>query len=212
MGINILFQETQEFRAHLLQDDRLSQYLGFLKNHHRETYLHTLRVCSLSIDLGLENNLDTPTLINLGHASLLHDIGKVLIPKDLLTKTTGLDSMEQQIMREHVRLGFRLLDEFKPDIVKQIVVGHHEFNRVPYPRNGYDRRQAARQSKPRRKINPTINRTVQILAIADMFDAMVEPRAYKSGFTREKTEAALRHEFTGDADLIDQVLRRLKEV
>jgi HD-GYP domain-containing protein (c-di-GMP phosphodiesterase class II) len=209
--INIAFPQTKELRAHLLQDDRLGQYLDFLANHHRETYLHTLRVCSLSLDLGLENNLDTPTLMNLGHASLLHDIGKALIPKDLLAKTTGLDSLEQQIMREHVRLGFHLLDEFKPDIVKQIVAGHHEFSRFPYPRSGSERRQAPRASEPRRNRNPTIDRAVQILAIADMSDALVQPRAYKNAFTKERTETTLRREFTGDPDLIDQVLRRLNE-
>lgn len=212
MRINLVFAQTREFRAHLLQDERLGQYLDFLTNHHRETYLHTLRVCSLSIDLGLENNLDSPTLMNLGYASLLHDIGKALIPKDLLAKTTGLDSMEQQIMREHVRLSFRVLEEFKPDVVKQIVVGHHEFNRKPYPRNGADRRQGYRASSPRRSYDPAIDRTIQILAITDMFDAMVQPRAYKTAFTKVETEMALRHEFTGDRNLIDQVLRRLQEI
>ncbi len=209
MRIKVVFQETIGLRTQLLQDDRLNQYLEFLTHHHPETYFHTLRVCLLSLDLGLENTLDFPALLNLGYASLLHDIGKALIPKDLLSKTSDLDALEQQIMREHVRLGFRLLDDFKPDIVKQIVVRHHEFNRKPYPRNGSDQRQPPAASNLRRDLDSTINRMVQILAIADMFDALIQPRSYKNAFTKEKTELALRHEFTGDPDLIVQVLNRL---
>lgn len=212
MKINIVYHQTQELCTRLLQDNRLAQYLNYLKNHHQETYLHTLRVCSLSLDLGFENGMDSATLIGLGYASLLHDIGKALIPRDILVKTTGLNTLEQEIMREHVRLGFRILDEFKPEIVKEIVVSHHEFGKIPYPRNGYDRRNASREFDQRRKPDPALSCAVQILAIADMFDALVQPRAYKDAFTKEQTEAVLRQEFSGDAGLISQILCRLTEI
>lgn len=150
-------------------------YLNLLANHHQETYFHTLRVCSLSLDLGLENGLQPPLIDYLGYASLLHDIGKTLVPRNLLTKSTGLNSLEQQMMREHVRLGFRVLEKFEPAIVKEIVVGHHEFSNAPYPRNGYDRRKTTRYPNRRKRHQASVDRAIQILAVADMFDALVQP-------------------------------------
>ena len=155
----------------------MGTYLSVLAHHHQDTYLHTLRVSALCIDIGLENELDPPLLMHLGYAGLLHDIGKALVPKELLTKTTQLSSLEQHMMREHVRLGFRILEEFKPEIVKEIVVGHHEFSNSPYPRDGFDRRFALRRSNQRRDQHENIGQAVQILVVADIFDALIQPRA-----------------------------------
>jgi len=148
-------------------------------------------------------------LRSLGYAGLLHDIGKTKIPRNILSIPTGLDPQKNKVMQEHVRLGFMVLEDLEDGIVKEIVVAHHEFTTTPYPRNGMDRRQRVRPSGERRKTNTRIRNMAQIIAIADIVDALTHKRSYKDAFTKKETEEILRRDFTGDPKFIDQVLRRL---
>ena len=130
------------------------------------------------------------------------------LPADILSKTTGLNSSARASLNEHVRLGFLALESFEPEIVKQIVVAHHEFQKLPYPRNGIDRRKAERSTPGRRSNRSQVAALAQIVAAADMFDALTSRRSYKEALNKSDTEMILREQFTGDALYIDQVLRR----
>jgi putative nucleotidyltransferase with HDIG domain len=208
MQPKIFYPESAVLVSQLVQEGKVRTLLGKVKSDQRSIYEHSLRVAILSLDLGFENHLDQPDLNHLGYAGLLHDIGKASLPADILSKRTALNSTDRDLLNEHARLGFLALESFEPEIVKQIVVAHHEYQKIPYPRSGIDRRKAGRGSPGRRSNQSQAGALAQILAAADMFDALTSQRSYKEALSKSDTETILREQFTGDALYIDQVLRR----
>lgn len=207
---------THKLLDDLVTDPPINTLLTQLRNYHEETYAHSCRVCLLSLDLGIQHHLSPSDLWYLGRASLLHDIGKLKIPYDLLTKPTALTPQEVNVMRQHVRLGFWTIQAMECelpayDIVKRVAVAHHEFTTTPYPRSGKDRRIQRRLPQDRRTIEQNVHYLSQILAIADMTDALCNARAYKRTFATDEIERILRHEFQGDPHLIDHALWRLAD-
>jgi len=208
MKSKIFYPESTVLVSKLVKEGKVRTLLEKLKSDRRSIYEHSLRVAVLSLDLGFENRFDQPDLNYLGYAGLLHDIGKVSLPADILSKRTVLNSTDRASLNEHARLGFLALESFEPEIVKQIVVAHHEFQKIPYPRNGIDRRKAGRGTPGRRSNQSQAGVLAQILAAADMFDALTSQRSYKEVLSKSDTETILRNQFTGVALYIDQVLRR----
>ena len=208
MQPKILYPESAVLVSQLVQEGKVRTLLEKFKSDQRSIYEHSLRVAELSLDLGFENQLDQPDLYYLGYAGLLHDIGKASLPADLLSKRTVLNSTDRTSLNEHVRLGYLALESFEPDIVKQIVVAHHEYQNKPYPRNGIDRRKAERSTPGRRSNRSQVAELAQIVAAADMFDALTSQRSYKEALKKSEAETILREQFTGDTLYIDQVLRR----
>ena len=205
-----LYPQSQALFDTLANEPALGEYLGALENMDIEIYRHSQRVCLLSLDLGIENGIGAPEINHLGIASLLHDIGKTRLPRDLLSKAESLDHDEFRLVRGHVRLGFIALAEMQPDTIKEVVVAHHEFSNHPYPRDGRDRRLGMRTSADRRQGKPEVRRMTEIVAAADMADALASKRAYKEVYTKQAIAAILRSEFRGDVWLVEQVLRRQK--
>jgi HD-GYP domain-containing protein (c-di-GMP phosphodiesterase class II) len=208
MQPKILYPESAVLVSKLVQEDKVRTMLDKFISDQRSIYEHSLRVAILSLDMGFENQLDQPDLSYLGYAGLLHDNGKASLPADILSKRKSLNSTDRALLNEHARLGFLALESFEPEIVKQIVVAHHEYQNKPYPRNGIDRRKTGRGGPDRRSNRSQVGALAQILAVADMFDALTSQRSYKEALSKSDTETLLREQFTGDALYIDQVLRR----
>lgn len=205
-----LYPQSRTLFDTLAREPALGDYLGALESMDHDIFSHSQRVCLLSLDLGIENGLGAPEINHLGIASLLHDIGKTRLPRDLLSKAESLDHDEFRLVRGHVRLGFIALAEMQPDTIKEVVVAHHEFSNHPYPRDGRDRRLGMRTSADRRQGKPEVRRMTEIVAAADMADALASKRAYKEVYTKQAIAAILRSEFRGDVWLVEQVLRRQK--
>lgn len=96
--------------------------------------------------------------------ALLHDIGKVFIPKEILDKPGVLTSDEMDIVRKHTEYGYEFIKDFcLSDIVKDIVLSHHE-NEVGtgYPNHA-----------------TLMFKETQIVSIADKYEAMLNKRPYK---------------------------------
>jgi HD-GYP domain-containing protein (c-di-GMP phosphodiesterase class II) len=203
-----LYPQSRSLFETLSRDPALGEYLHALEYMDHEIYLHSERVCLLSLDLGMENGVGEPEIRHLGSASLLHDIGKTRLPRDLLTKAESLDREEFRLVRGHVRLGFIALADMQPETIKEVVVAHHEFSDHPYPRSGQVRGQLVRTSADRRRSKPAVRRLTEIVAVADMADALASKRAYKEVYSKESISRILRSEFRGDALLVEQVLRR----
>ncbi len=184
--------------------------LADLQLHHSDTYEHSLRVALLSVDLGYENGLEGADLRTLGLAGLLHDMGKREIDEAILTGTSPLSEDERSAMDEHPRRGARLLEEDLYTKVRQIVVGHHEYHTSAFPRQGSDRRAVDRVvDNDRREKDETIEMLTQIVAVADMCDALASTRSYKESFAKTEIGAALYEQYTGDPVYVGQVLRRV---
>ena len=173
----------------------IKRCLRELKRHHPDTYFHSLRVAKLSIDIAIENRLPLSAIKMIGKAALLHDYGKHRIPQEILSKASRLTEKEIEIMKEHPRIGMMELRKYISKQVGEIIVCHHEFKASPYPRH--------RQSGCH---DTLIN---QIVAAADMYDALSFPRAYKKAYPAAKVKNIMTEEFTGRASLIEQLSKRL---
>ena len=133
---------------------------------------HTAAVSGLALAIATELNLgaDERRCVELG--ALLHDVGKLSIPDRVLTKPGPLNELEWAAMRRHAALGERLLEHIldQPDVLA-IVRSHHE----RWDGDGY----------PDGKRGKGIPLAARIVAVADAFQAMIEPRPYRSPRTRE---------------------------
>ena len=148
-------------------------------------------------------------------ASILHDIGKLMIPKDILTKPNNLTDEETVIIKTHAKLGGEVLknanitfkENFNKDsylkIASDIAMYHHE----KWDGTGY----------PEGLRGKNIPKSARIVTIADVYDALRSKRVYKDGFTHEKAVEIIMNESekSFDPDLIDiflSVNQQFKEV
>ena len=204
-----VYPKSKELLGALLKEGAISKYLSLLREHHLETYQHSIRVGLLCLDMGLELNLTPVELRLLGHSGVLHDIGKRRIPKRVLSKSAPLNPTEKEVMRGHPRLSFLELDNTEYEIVRAVVVTHHEFKVNPYPRGGADRRKGRHKRAERRSRSDFVEALGQIVAVADIFDALASRRAYKPPLPKEEIGEVLREQFTGDEHLVKMILRRV---
>jgi putative nucleotidyltransferase with HDIG domain len=132
---------------------------------------HTAAVSSLALAIATELKLsaDEQRCVELG--ALLHDVGKLSIPDRVLTKPGPLNELEWTAMRRHAALGERLLAHILDQAdVLAIVRSHHE----RWDGAGY----------PDGKRGEDIPLSARIVAVADAFQAMIEPRPYRKPRTR----------------------------
>lgn len=192
---NLIFQE-------LIKNEGVRIHLGNLEEHHKETYDHSLRVGMLGIELGKENGCTKFEIRTLGYAGLLHDLGKIAVDSDVLSKKGKLSEKERKDIKKHSRLGFLVLQEPEYAIIKKIIVGHHEYQEGSYPRRGHRVYLREYSSSDKR-----IDTLTQIIAVADMYDALSNKRSYRGAFPKDKVEKILRRQFTGDVKFLNQVLK-----
>lgn len=196
----------QKTFAALLQEEAVDRYLASLKDHHLETYQHSLRVGKLCLAVGEALELSTDELRLLGLSGLLHDIGKRKIPETILSKKSGLNAQEKEIMDGHPRLSFTELSGTENEIVRRAVVTHHEYKLDPYPRKGRERRIGGRAGG-RRTPSELADVFGQIVSVADIYDALASRRSYKPPLPEDLIENELRKHFTGDKKYLDLILQ-----
>lgn len=131
-----------------------------IRSRDNQMFAHLVNVCVLSVVLGKAMLLDKEKLENLAIGALLHDIGKMQLDPQLITKTEKLTSQEMEQMKKHAFLGFEDLRKRKEFslVVAHIAFQHHEnVNGTGYPR----------QLK-----EGEIHPLAQIVAITDLFDKL----------------------------------------
>jgi len=127
---------------------------------------HSERSTKLAIKIGKAMGLVQEDLDDLRRAGLLHDIGKLGIPAEILDKTGHLTTEELELMRKHTRLGARILEPIAAySNIIPIVLQHHEF----YDGTGY----------PNGLIGESINLGARIFIVADTYDALISDRPYR---------------------------------
>jgi HD-GYP domain-containing protein (c-di-GMP phosphodiesterase class II) len=148
--------------------DGLLEILGGLGLKRVETLQHALRVSGISLVIGERVGLGDQQLDTLRIGAALHDIGKILIPYNIVMKPGPLDEREWIIMKQHVQLGWALLKPF-PELAaaSEIVRAHHErFDGCGYPRG---------------LAGAAIPLGSRIFAVADTLDAILSDRPYRQG-------------------------------
>jgi HD-GYP domain-containing protein (c-di-GMP phosphodiesterase class II) len=144
--------------------------LARLKTQDDYTYLHSVAVCALMVALGREMGLDENECRRAGTAGLLHDVGKALMPLDILNKPGKLTDHEFGVMKSHPVRGHELLAEARcvETAAMDVCLHHHE--RVDGA--GYPYGLAADR----------ISQFARMGAICDVYDAITSDRPYKAGW------------------------------
>ena len=141
--------------------------LNGVRDHDNYSYAHSLGTATLLLLFGHTIGLKEPDLSLLGSGGLLHDVGKMLIPYEVLNKPSSLASGEFEVMKSHVPLTLQYLGKC-PDIPKNLVViaaQHHE----RLDGSGY----------PLGLKGPALNELARMAAIVDVFCALSERRVYR---------------------------------
>ena len=179
----------------LAEDSAVLLGIAALKNYDEDTYHHSVQVSILSLLIGSQLNLDRPLLIALGLAGLLHDIGKIRVPRELLARPGKLNLEEAQIVHRHTVYGAHILREL-PGLLRlaMVVAFEHHAN---YNLSGYPRITA-------KEVPHLFTRIVQV---ADVFDAATSSRrAYRRP---KRPDATLKVIVEGAGTIFDPVLAKL---
>ena len=132
------------------------------------TYTHSLNVALISHVIGTWLNLSEEELTVLTTCGMLHDIGKLKIPAEIITKPGKLTDQEFRLIQAHPQLGYDILkDKAVNSRVKKAALQHHE----RFDGKGY----------PNRLNGDNIDYFAAIVTIADVYDAMTADRCYRKG-------------------------------
>lgn len=143
-----------------------------------ETAGHAQRVCRYTVEIGRKMGFNEKRLRDFARGALLHDIGKIGIPDEILLKPGGLTPREAVIMRSHVMIGYNLIKHL--DYLRgaaEIVLCHHEW----FDGSGY----------PRGLAEHEIPIGARVFAVADTLDAMTTDRPYRKACTMAEARAEI---------------------
>jgi diguanylate cyclase (GGDEF)-like protein/PAS domain S-box-containing protein len=138
-----------------------------------ETREHTERICTLALRMGKYMKLPNNVIDELKLLSKLHDIGKTVIPREILTKPDKLTEDEWNIIKQHPEIGYRLAlssDDLIP--IAEGILSHHE----KWDGTGY----------PKGLKGKEIILTARIISIIDAYDVISNTRPYKKAATHDE--------------------------
>jgi len=164
-------------RTHLELIQRLGRAAEFKDN---ETGMHVMRMSHVSGRLALQMGMDAHFSEQLIHAAPMHDIGKIGIPDHVLLKPGKLDEEELVLMRKHPEMGAKILDNSTSPLIKlahSVALYHHE----KWDGSGY----------PFGLKGEAIPIEARIVAVADVFDALLNKRPYKEAWPVEDAVAEI---------------------
>jgi putative nucleotidyltransferase with HDIG domain len=167
--------------------------LTTLKNYDNYTFTHMVNVSILTMGQARGLGIDGPLLREFGLAALMHDIGKVRTPKEILNKPDKLTDSEFEIMRRHVVDGAEIL-RMTPDVptLAPVVAFEHHLR---IDGSGY----------PFRVKRGSLNVGTMLCSIADVYDAMRSQRLYQQAYPTDRILAVLKR---SDGTQFDQHLVR----
>jgi HD-GYP domain-containing protein (c-di-GMP phosphodiesterase class II) len=144
---------------------------------------HLDRVTRYACEIGRLLGLPAATLNELYHAVPLHDLGKIGVPLELLNKPGRLTPEEMDLVKSHTAIGHRILDGSASPLLQcaaRIALSHHE----NWDGTGY----------PHRRAGAEIPFDVRITSIADVYDALNSPRAYKPAWELDQVIDEMRQQ------------------
>ena len=177
VSFNSMAEKIQDVLNELIeQQDSISEnFATILSNKSGESGNHVKRVSEYSAILASELGFSKDEVHDIRIASMLHDVGKIMIDESILHKPGKFTDEEYKIMQQHVTFGGQLLKGVPGNIMKLgaiIAEYHHE----RYDGNGYVNHLKGDE----------IPKEAQITSVADVFDALVSKRCYKGAWTIEE--------------------------
>ncbi len=156
--------------------DTVRSLIGALEAKDSYTRGHSERVAAYSLQIGSRLGLDTAQQERLEYAALLHDVGKLAVPSEILRKQGPLTEDERHKIREHASRGAEMVSRIPPlrDLAAFVGQHHERFSGGGYP-EGID--------------DVGIHQFARILAVADSYDAMTTSRSYREAM---EPDAALK--------------------
>ncbi len=151
----------------LLENDEIIINLSDIKSVDDYTFEHSVNVCIISLVIGMGLGYTRPKLKDLGVGAILHDIGKLRIPAEILKKPSQLTVQEFEEIKKHSYYGYEILKKNpRLSMVSSfIALGHHE----RFDGSGY----------PLQLKGENIHQCARIVAVADVFDALSSDRVYR---------------------------------
>ena len=161
---------------------------------------HSTRVAEYTAMLTKELGYDEETVEKYYNIALLHDIGKIAIPPEVLNKPGKLTDDEFKVIKSHSSQGFRVLKDIS--IMPELAIGA-----------GYHHERPDGKGYPKGLKGEDIPRVAQIIAVADTFDAMYSDRPYRKRMNFDKAVSIIK-EVSGTqltADVVDAFLRLVEK-
>ena len=161
-----LLGEIEEIIDQAGSNSRIFNMIHCIRDYDEMTYVHSVNVSLICNCFAkwLEMNDEDKRMLTLG--GLLHDIGKISIPREILLKPDTLTPEEYEVIKTHTTKGYEILRDKKiDDKIKMIALQHHE--------------RADRSGYPYGKSGDEMEPFAMIVAIADVYDAMTSDRVYR---------------------------------
>jgi len=167
-----------------------------------DTFSHVLRIARLSRRLAELSGENEEYCFSIQYASMMHDVGKIGVPKEILNKKGKLTKEEFEAVKKHPEIGAYILrkpENTLMEMARDIALYHHE--------------KMSGEGYPGGLKNGEIPKAAKIAAITDVFDALMSERPYKPAFAPEKVRAILAEESGThfDPELAELFLRHFDE-
>jgi putative nucleotidyltransferase with HDIG domain len=188
-----------ESLAKVVTQDRTSlMALTALKKYDNYTFTHMVNVSVLAMSQAHSLNLEGPMLREFGFAALVHDIGKVNTPLEVLNKPGKLDKDEFDIMKRHVIDGAHILRKTPemPALAPIVAFEHH----LKQDLSGY----------PENIGHRDLNLCTMIVSIADVFDALRSNRPYRQGLATDRIRSIMGEQ--GNPQFNQKLLKRFVNI
>lgn len=158
---------TASILKYIKEPFNVTQYLNQVRDNNEYTYQHSINVAFYAMLTAKWLKLSGEKTKNVIQAALLHDVGKIKTPSEILNKSGSLTKEEYEIIKKHPEDGYEMLKD-QPNIHKCIpeaILQHHE----RYDGSGY----------PYQLKGDQISLFAKIISICDVYDAMTQNRVYK---------------------------------
>jgi PAS domain S-box-containing protein len=170
--------------------------------HDTETGRHVNRMARLASYLGSQLGLDDEQILLLRAAAPMHDVGKIATPVEILRKSSALTPEERKEMERHTEVGHQILSGSESELLQmaaRIALTHHEW----FNGNGY----------PRGLAGEEIPIEGRIVAVADVFDALLSDRPYRAAMSVDEAVKVMREgrETHFDPEVVDCLLEHLED-
>jgi putative nucleotidyltransferase with HDIG domain len=198
---NILVNDVKAIFTGIKTTGEIFDYLNIMRTSDDVKYAHCINVAILCNVFGRWLNMPESEVEVLVLAGLLHDIGKVKVPKEILEKSESLNEEEFENIKKHSIYGYRILEKQKnlDPRIKMVALLHHE----RCDGKGY----------PQRRKYDDIDYFTKLVAIADVYEAMTSSRKYRNKICPfEVVEMFEREGFQKfDPDLVISLLERIAQ-